>query len=326
MGIISFKIRKLYRLVTRESNLKTKFDIMSKSYRHIPLLSLLTLIISVTNGFFLLKEVCAKDIKKHDDKTESYLQESKTEQATEEIKETLDSKNKVYPDNIHKEWEENLSHEIAFWERWIETEGFSCKEEYKERTNPESKLQDFFLKYIDRTVEKNTILDVGSGPFTSVNKKCDFVEIEIYAIDPLADVYNEILKKYNIQPLVKVQKCDGERLTEKFAENTFDIAYSRNAIDHAYNPIKCIEEMIKVTKKNHYIIIQVFEREGSYERWQGLHKWDFFIERNYLGEKHFYLQRREGRTIDVTDFFRDVAEVVSITKKDREITVVLKKL
>ena len=165
---------------------------------------------------------------------------------------------------------------------------------FKTRKTQRLSYKTIFLDNIDKTQSKNTILDVGAGPLTIINKKCDFAEIEIYPVDPLADEYDKILKKYNIHPIVRTQQCDGERLTEKFNENTFDIAYSCNAIDHSYDPSKCIEEMIKVTKKNHFIIIQFFEKEGESENWHGLHKWNLFVGKVYSFLEKIICGYKEG--------------------------------
>lgn len=224
-------------------------------------------------------------------------------------------------------WKNDLESEVSFWENWLRTQGADWKEEYKMRLDPDSKLQEIFLSYLDRKVAKNRILDVGAGPLTAVNKRCDLLELEICAVDALADEFDDLLKRYSIQPIVRTQKCDGEKLSETFAENIFEITYSRNALDHSYNPLKCIKEMIKVTRKDRYIILQVFEREGSHQEWNGLHKWDFFIRKKYfLGKAHFYLQGKKRKKIDLTNSLESLAQVVYLNKMGREITAVFKKL
>ena len=226
-----------------------------------------------------------------------------------------------------KQWEDELPSEVLFWENYLKTSGDKWPEEFIQRCDPNSRLQELLLRFIDKTAAKNLILDVGAGPLTIVNKRCDFGPIEIRAVDPLADTYHELLAKYGIEPLVRTEKCDGEKLTSKFAENSFDLTHSRNAIDHSYDPLKCIREMISVTKKNRFVVLQVFEREGSYARWNGLHQWDFSLERPVfsLGKASLMLRGRHGKKVDVGKDLKGVASVVELTRTDRTITAVFRK-
>jgi hypothetical protein len=116
-------------------------------------------------------------------------------------------------------------------------------------------------------------------------------------------------------------------LTEKVGENVFEIAYSRNALDHSYDPLKCIQEMVRATKEGGHVILQVFEREGSRERWEGLHKWNFYVGRKYAlwGRTSLYLQGRRTDRINITDSLTDSATMVHLSKIGNEITAVFEK-
>lgn len=221
---------------------------------------------------------------------------------------------------LYDKWQREIPSEIFYWEYLIKTKKDWYTENFAERINPNATLQDILLKYIDKSQAKNKILDVGAGPLTSINKKNKYVEVEIYPIDPLADEYYKILKKYNIQPLVRTQQSNGEKLTDKFNENTFDISYSSNAIDHSYNPIKFIEQMIKVTKKKHFIILQIIEKEGGNENWSGLHQWNLFVNKKIL-----WLQGKKARKINIIKKFKNTTQLVQLTKKKQWITAVFKK-
>lgn len=228
----------------------------------------------------------------------------------------------MHPDiDMKKEWGKSISHEISFWENWFKNKGGRWKEDYKMRLSPDSRLQELFLKYLNKDILENKILDVGAGPLTIINKKCDFTKLYIYAVDPLANEYDSLLKKYNIQPIVRTQKSDGERLTEKFNDNNFDITYSRNALDHSYNPLKCIEEMVKVTKSGGYIILQHFLNEGSHKWYRGMHKWDFFVKNNSL-----FLKGKNTIEYNIPDYFKNIIKPMDISIEKRMITTIFKKL
>lgn len=224
---------------------------------------------------------------------------------------------KILRSYLKSEWQDNLQEEIKFWDGWLGTES-----ERFIRLDPNAKLQNWFLEYIDKTQSKNRILDVGAGPLTDINKKCDFAVIEICAVDVLADEYDKLLRKHNIQPIVRTQMCDGERLTEKFDENTFDITYSNNALDHSHNPLKCIKEMIQVTKKEHYVFIKSFLLEGTNACWSGLHKWDFFVKRDARGRNSLILAGRDLKEINITDLFRSRLEQVRLDEDRNNKTVI----
>jgi len=226
---------------------------------------------------------------------------------------------------MKEEWNQGLNEELQFWRNRIKNiEQFP---ELKAKLNPDAKLQEIISKFINPNLIKNKILDVGAGPMTVVNKKCDISKIEITAIDSLAEEYNKLLKENNIMPIVKTEKCDGENISSKYSENTFDIVYSRNAIDHSYNPLKVIFEMIKVVKRGGFVIVQSFEKEGSHANWRGLHKWNFYIKNSFLLDKKIlYLSGQSGERVNVFDCFRKYAKLVLLRVAGRQITCVFRKI
>ena len=84
-------------------------------------------------------------------------------------------------------------------------------------------------------------------------------------------------------------------------------------MDHSYDPIKCIDEMINVTKKNRYVIVEMNERAGSLERWHGLHQWDFFVARTMpLLRRHLFVEGKSVEAVDVTSHFAKAAEMTTL--------------
>ena len=84
--------------------------------------------------------------------------------------------------------------------------------------------------------EKPIILDVGSGPLSMLSyvKENDLADLK--AVDPLAEEYKLLLEKYNYNIKYPLIECPGEKLTEKFEENSVDITWIHNALDHSQNP------------------------------------------------------------------------------------------
>lgn len=171
-------------------------------------------------------------------------------------------------------WKFNISSEIRFWDRCIRTNGLIWPEEYKLRFDPILPLQDLVVKLLPQK-RKINILDVGAGPFTYLGKVYDGVDLNIVAVDPLADIYDKLLTKYSITPIVRTAKLDAEKLTTKYSEDSFDLIFARNCIDHSYSPETAILEMLKVVKKNRYIFMMHRPNEAEKENWRGLHQWNF---------------------------------------------------
>jgi ubiquinone/menaquinone biosynthesis C-methylase UbiE len=149
-----------------------------------------------------------------------------------------------------------------------------------------------------------SILDVGSGPLTCLGKQCVSKTIKITAIDPLADTYNSLLDRYGINPPVRTIQGFAEQLTSKFSPETFDLVFSRNAIDHSYRPDLAIEEMIKVVKKNRYVVLGHVPNEGLKEGYEGLHQWDFT--RSEYGD---FIIKSPYQEVNITKKFLSIARI-----------------
>lgn len=223
-----------------------------------------------------------------------------------------------------KRWCDNTAQEIAFWDEWLKTGGLQWHDEFENRMNPVSDLQSLFHPYIHKGAT-NYILDVGAGPMTTINKEYGEEKICICPTDPLAHYYRALLKKYSLEPPVYTEFCYGEKLTKKFGESSFDIVYSRNALDHSYNPMQCLQEMVRCTKSGGYIIFEIIENEGKNEHWTGLHQWNLFLTNNEEGSPALYIQNKQGESINSIAPLQSYTELMLLQKEHEWIQVILKK-
>jgi SAM-dependent methyltransferase len=99
----------------------------------------------------------------------------------------------------------------------------------------------------------------------------------VVATDALAEQYTVLMQKYSIAAPVPVTFAHGEKLLEKFAPNSFDLAYASNSLDHTYDPVAAIGQMLAVVKPQHYVYLRHTANEGLRERYHGLHQWNFDI-------------------------------------------------
>jgi SAM-dependent methyltransferase len=179
--------------------------------------------------------------------------------------------------NYFLSWQENLSEEISFWKQYLDNHTA-----HQERIEMVDKF--FPFSYLINSSSPSTlkVLDVGSGPLTTIGTLMPDFVIELTSCDPLADKYNDMLRKVGLSERANIKKVAGEDLTQVFKKNTFDFVHSANALDHSYNPLSCIQNMLEVCKPQGYVIIITVENEGERENYQGLHQWNFSLEQDEL--------------------------------------------
>jgi len=224
------------------------------------------------------------------------------------------------PLNSRFYWKAGVQSEKRFWDHYFQTKGSRWSHLYQLRLEPDLPLQPRAVALLPPQSDI-CILDVGAGPLTVLGKKCTGKRISITAIDPLADEYNRILDKYHIQPIVRTQKLDAERLTEKFPSNTFDLVFACNSIDHTYDPEKAILQMINVTKKGCYILLDHGLDEAEHENYAGFHQWNFSMSAN--GD---FLIRSRSEQVNMSLKYAEVCTITcELVNNTRLITSIQKK-
>jgi len=190
---------------------------------------------------------------------------------------------------FNSKWNAGKEYEINFWRSYFKTEGLRWKENYKNKLNPSLPLQETIAKYIPSHLKHARILDVGAGPLTNLGKVLDACKLAIVAVDPLAEEYDSILSEFGIEPFVRTTYGEVERLSRQFKPNTFDLVHINNALDHSYNPMKGIFEMLKVVKHSHYVVLGHTKNEAERENYKGFHQWNFdYVEKQFViwNKKH----------------------------------------
>jgi SAM-dependent methyltransferase len=191
---------------------------------------------------------------------------------------TIEQKLKIrLPLSAKLRWDLSVKTEVRFWDKYFATKGLSYPEDYLNRLKPDTALDKEITDLLPQQPSIE-ILDVGAGPMTYLGKKWNNVKINITAVDPLANEYDKLMTKYGVNPVVRTQKLDAEALTSKLAENSFDLAYARNCIDHSYSPETSVLQMLKVTKSGCYVLLIHSQNEAIKEKWEGLHQWNFSME------------------------------------------------
>lgn len=184
-----------------------------------------------------------------------------------------------------KIWEKALPEEISFWDDFIGSRGasYDAEEEFAFRIDPNSQLQPWLADYLSAPTGSTVrILDVGAGPLTWVGKKHDGWNVEIEAIDPLAESYDKALDGNGVVPPVRTKKGNGEDIVEIFGPESFDITFARNCLDHAFDAVKAVRDMVEATKPGGIMCLWHQQDEAERMQYHGLHQWNFHAENGEL--------------------------------------------
>jgi SAM-dependent methyltransferase len=222
--------------------------------------------------------------------------------------------------NSKARWDAGLSEEIAFWDSYLGSQGLLWPKDYQKRLDPRTEFSsELDLYLLDVTGTTVRILDVGAGPLTRLGKTHPTRRLEIIATDPLAPHYDRLLEKHGIVPPVRTISGAGEELTKQFPRNSFDFAMASNCLDHSYNPLRAIEQMIAVVKPSRYIFLTHSENEAEKQSWHGLHQWNFTV---IDGD---FVVRNRNTNINVTREVRPEATVECRAVRNGWIDVVIHK-
>jgi ubiquinone/menaquinone biosynthesis C-methylase UbiE len=97
--------------------------------------------------------------------------------------------------------------------------------------------------------------------------------VDLVAVDALADHYDALLADLKIQPPVRSQRCEIEHLDRLFAPADFDLVYMRFALDHCYDPLLALRQMVRVTRPGGAVVVEHY-RDAAQTDHQGLRQWD----------------------------------------------------
>lgn len=201
--------------------------------------------------------------------------------------------------NYIKNWILGIDDEICFWDEYFRLKSYSGKEGYKKATV----YAHHFRYEQDLENEKEYWLDVGSGPLSSCGSETQKADLHLVAVDPLANIYSAIKAKYKVNTKIKPKYCMVERLGESFSANMFDVVHMRNSLDHSYNPILGIAQLIYVCKLGGRIILRHYDNVAKNEKYNGMHQWNlvtdndsFFIWRK---DKKFDIGKVFEKNIDI---------------------------
>jgi ubiquinone/menaquinone biosynthesis C-methylase UbiE len=175
--------------------------------------------------------------------------------------------------NENAVWSHGLQSEVDFWRRWLTDDKFV--EGRKARIAGTAVFAQYYLDLISAPPGRLVkVLDVGSGPVSTLGARARQNPVELVCADALADSYNDLLLQTGHDELPKIEKVKGEDLVTAFGESSFDIVHCANALDHFEDPALSFKNMYDVCRPGGAVVLISVENEGERENYQGLHQWN----------------------------------------------------
>jgi len=134
--------------------------------------------------------------------------------------------------------------------------------------------------------------------------------VHITAVDPLAEEYKRLLAEFGITPPVRTQLGEVERLTRYFPKDHFDLVNMENALDHSYNPLLGLRQMIGVVKPGCHVLLLHNVNEAHNTGHAGFHQW------NCCADNGNFVIWNSYTRVSVNAALEDVAQVKDITVHD----------
>jgi SAM-dependent methyltransferase len=180
-------------------------------------------------------------------------------------------------------WSKHLGSEAGYWGRLIRSPD-RFREQFGWCLDPDLEVRQDELREAIEAVPRDRlhVLDVGAGPVTVVGRRYAGKSIEVTAIDPLADVYNDALAKSGIQVPVTTQRFSIEDLPARFPARSFDIAYCHNAIDHMPDPMPALDVMLSLVAPDGFVVLRCLPDEGERNSYFGIHQWNVDLDESGL--------------------------------------------
>ena len=206
-------------------------------------------------------------------------------------------------------WVKGIDYELSFWADFVD----SLIENYKINNNNKLNYLPDDSSYIEEEFcychDRDNVLDVGSGavPFYFHQLLKHKKNIDFYSVDPLAKAYKELFSIKSINVAGVAETCFVEDLSSKFSENFFDVVHMSNSLDHSFDPILALWQMLYVCNIGGYILLRHNCNEAEREKYSGFHQWNIDINRSFS-------IFRGKRVIDVLAELRDYVSVEKMFK------------
>ncbi len=123
------------------------------------------------------------------------------------------------------------------------------------QSHAERSAQDSAGFLLPHLTENMTLLDVGCGPGTITSDLATRVA-SVVGIEPQGTVLDTARENAAARGITIVSFEEGSVYELAFADDTFDVAFAHQVLQHLSDPVRAIEEMVRVTKPGGLVAIR----------------------------------------------------------------------
>lgn len=177
-------------------------------------------------------------------------------------------------------WAGSLQEELEFWTHWAESGGAPNPEHHALRTDPSTPIQPAVVEFArENGLQYLQVLDVGSGPLTKVGHRAPAdLAITVHTCDPLAPAYISAFNRYRIPVPNPPAFALAEYLSAFYEPSSIDVITCNNALDHCIDPLRALNEMLRVLKPGGILLCSHHRNEGQKANYEGLHQFNIDTE------------------------------------------------
>lgn len=110
----------------------------------------------------------------------------------------------------------------------------------------------------------------------------------------------------DIENGIKLETGFVELLEYKFKRSSVDIVHMSNALDHSFDAIFGIYQMLYICKIGGKVILRHHENEAEAEKYKGLHQWNLSVH----NEENSFVIWRPGERYDICKIFYEYADIL----------------
>ena len=202
-------------------------------------------------------------------------------------------------------WLSGVESEIAFWNTYMKTRGGAYFVNYQWTTSTE---KTFSLEHeIPKEMygKEYKVLDVGSGPFSRLGTNTDKAKLDMLCIDPLGMAYARLKRKYGVDTGIRLETGFVEMLDRAVPADAFHLVHMSNSLDHSFDPIYGIKQLLHACKMGGKVILRHAENEAERAEHKGFHQWNLSLKNE---EKSFVIWRDDKR-FDVCKLMGEYADI-----------------